>query len=323
LSPSETREVIAEAGAGRIDRYLAGTPLRLTRSRLRRLIEEGLVTVDGQPVRPSHKLKGGERIRVRVPPPEPAAAVPQDLPVDLIHEDHWIAVVAKPRGLVVHPSPGHPSGTLVNALLHRCRDLSGVGGVLRPGIVHRLDKDTTGLLVVAKDDDTHRALQSQFQGRSVRKVYLAVVLGRLEGEGAIDRPVGRHPTDRKRMAVDAPRSRAALTRWRALQPLAGATLVEARIETGRTHQIRVHFASLGHPLVGDAVYGGVKRARGISDSEVRRRIEAETSQALHAWRLGFRHPRTGEEVEFEAPLPQELAQLIRDLGGMPPAEDEG
>jgi 23S rRNA pseudouridine1911/1915/1917 synthase len=184
--------------------------------------------------------------------------------------------------------------------------------------VHRLDKDTSGLLVVAKDDETHRALQAQFQGRSVTKVYLAVVLGRLEGEGVIDRPVGRHPTHRKKMAVDAPRGRPALTRWRALQQLAGATLVEARIETGRTHQIRVHLGSIGHPVVGDPVYGGTARAQGVSAPEARRRLGAETSQALHAWRLAFRHPRTGAEMAFEAPMPTEMVRLIEELGGKVP-----
>lgn len=247
-------------------------------------------------------------------------AAPEDLPVEILYEDTWLAVVSKPRGLVVHPAPGHSSGTLVNALLHRCRDLSGIGGALRPGIVHRLDKDTSGLLVIAKDDATHRALQAQFQGRSVKKAYLAVVVGRLEGEGVVDRPVGRHPADRKKMAVDAPRGRQALTRWKSLQALKGATLVEARIETGRTHQIRVHLASLGHPVAGDPVYGGISAARGVADPVARRRLSAETAQALHSWRLGFRHPQTGEEMEFEAPVPEEMAKLIEDLGGEVPAE---
>ena len=276
--------------------------------------------MDGRPVRASHPLRGGEAVRVVIPPAEPAEAEPEDLPVEVVYEDSWLAVVGKPRGLVVHPAPGHPRGTLVNALLHRLRDLSGVGGTLRPGIVHRLNKDTSGLLVVAKDDGTHRALQAQFQGRSVRKVYLAVVLGGLQGEGVIDRTVGRHPTQRKRMAVDVPRGRPAVTRWRALEALRGATLVEARIETGRTHQIRVHFASIGHPVAGDLLYGGTGAARGVRDPVARRRLEAETGQALHAWQLGFRHPRTGEELSFQAPVPEPLARLIRELGGTwPPA----
>lgn len=316
---SQVHRLVAEPAAGRLDRYLAGAGLPLSRSRIQRLVEEGRVTVDGRPARANCRLKGGEHLRVEIPAPSEAMAAPEALPLDVLYEDARLAVVAKPRGLVVHPAPGHPSGTLVNALLHRCRDLSGVGGVLRPGIVHRLDKDTSGLLVVAKDDEAHQALQAQFQGRSVRKTYLAVVLGRLEGEGIVDRPLGRHPTDRKKMAVDAPRARPALTCWRALQSLSGATLLEVRIETGRTHQIRVHLASLGHPVVGDPVYGGVRRAKGAADTATRSRLGRETGQALHAWKLVFRHPESGEEMAFEAPVPEPLAGLIRDLGGVVPA----
>ncbi|MHB8766719.1 MAG: RluA family pseudouridine synthase [Deferrisomatales bacterium] len=319
----EVYEVVAEVGAGRVDRYLAGLGLPVSRSRLQSLIQDGRVTVAGVRVRASHRLRGGEPVRIEVPPPTPARAEPQDLPVDLVYEDRWLAVVSKPRGLVVHPAPGHPAGTLVNALLHRCPDLAGVGGVLRPGLVHRLDKDTSGLLVVAKDDATHRALQAQFQARSVFKEYLAVVVGRLEGEGVVDRPVGRHPTDRKKMAVDVARGRPAVTRWRALQALAGATLAACLLETGRTHQIRVHLASLGHPVAGDPVYGGAARARGVADPRARSRLLRETGQALHAWRLGFRHPETGEPLEFLAPLPPELASLIEDLGGALPDEPGG
>ncbi len=319
----EVRELVAEPAAGRLDRYLARADLPLSRSRIQKLVEAGRITVDGRPATASQRLKGGERLRVEIPALEEARAVPEDLPLELVYEDACLAVVAKPRGLVVHPAPGHPSGTLVNALLHHCRDLSGVGGVLRPGIVHRLDRDTSGLLVVAKDDATHRALQAQFQGRTVGKVYLAVVLGRLTGEGVVDRPVGRHPTERKKMAVDAPRARPALTRWRALQALSGATLVEARIETGRTHQIRVHLASLGHPVVGDPLYGGARRAKGVADPAVRRRLEQEQGQALHAWRLTFRHPGSGQELRCEAPVPEPLARLIRDLGGEVPGGGSG
>ncbi len=319
LTAQPDHEVVAEADAGRLDGYLVRAGVPLSRSRLQALIADGRVTVDGQAVRPSHCLRGGETVRVWVPAPREDVARPEDLPLDLVYEDRWLAVVAKPQGLVVHPAPGHPSGTLVNALLHRCADLSGVGGVLRPGIVHRLDRDTSGLLVVAKDDATHRALQAQFQGRSVEKTYLAVVLGRLAGEGVVDRPVGRHPTERKKMAVDAPRGRPALTRWRALQPLTEATLVTCRIETGRTHQIRVHLASLGHPVAGDPVYGGVSRARGVRDPRARAALGRLDGQALHAWRLGFRHPATGATLAFEAPPPATLADLIGALGGSVPA----
>jgi len=324
MASPEVHELVAEPGAGRLDRYLASADLPLSRSRIQKLVAAGLVTVDGQPAPASLKLRGGERLRVEIPAPEEARAGPEDLPLELVYEDAHLVVVAKPRGLVVHPAPGHPSGTLVNALLHHCRDLSGVGGVLRPGIVHRLDRDTSGLLVVAKDDATHRSLQAQFQGRTVGKVYLALVLGRLAGAGVVDRPVGRHPTERKKMAVDAPRGRPAVTRWRALQALTGATLVEARIETGRTHQIRVHLASLGHPVVGDPLYGGARRrAKGTADPAVRLRLAQETGQALHSWRLTFRHPATGEELRCEAPVPEPLARLIRDLGGQVPGGGSG
>lgn len=314
----EYSDIIAPPGAGRVDRYLSTLDLPLSRSRIQKLIEEGQVTVDGKAVRASRKLKGGEVLRITVPPPTRWEVVPEDLPVEVLYEDEHLVVVSKPRGLVVHPAPGHPSGTLVNALLHRCRDLSGIGGVLRPGIVHRLDKDTSGLMVVAKHDSSHRSLQNQFRGRTVSKVYLAVVLGQLVGEGSVERPVGRHPVHRKKMAVDVPAGRPARTSWRVLQSLAGATtLLEVTIETGRTHQIRVHLASLGHPLVGDSVYGGTKRARGVADPRLRRRLLEEQTQALHAWRLSFRHPTTGEMLDFVANPPRDLDQLISDLGGTP------
>ncbi len=308
-----------DARGERLDRYLAAACPGLTRSRIQKLIRNGRVTVDGGGAAAGRRLRGGESVVVEIPPAEPPTATPQPLPVEVVFEDRWLVVVDKPRGMVVHPAPGHPAGTLVNALLHRCRDLSGVGGELRPGIVHRLDKDTTGLLVVAKDDATHRALQAQFRQRSVEKVYLAVVLGCLRGEGVLDRPIGRHPKDRKRMAVDAPRARPAWTRWRALQALCGATLVEVRIGTGRTHQIRVHMASLGHPVAGDPLYGGLRRARGLGSPRARRVLEAAPAQALHAWRLVFDHPRTGRRLRLVAPVPPDLARLITDLGGEVPA----
>ncbi len=310
--------VPAEARGERVDRFLAGRGLPASRSRLQTLVGEGKVRVDGAAVKASRKLRGGEEVVVEIPPPETWDVEPQDLPVRVIYEDEWIAVVSKPRGMVVHPAPGHRGGTLVNALLHRLRDLSGVGGVLRPGIVHRLDRDTTGLIVVAKDDVTHRRLQARFRSRSVEKVYLAVVLGRLTGEGVVDRPIGRHPTQRKKMWVDGPRARPAVTRWRAISALEAATLLEVTIETGRTHQIRVHLAALGHPVAGDPVYGGAARAKGVHDPAARRRLVGAPAQALHAWRLGFEHPRTEELVRFTAPVPEDLAGLIRALGGEVP-----
>ncbi|TAL17524.1 RluA family pseudouridine synthase [bacterium] len=308
-------EITAQADYPRLDSFLAGERPELSRSRIHKLIAGGLVTFGGRVLRPSRKVARGETFRVELPEPEPSSALPEELALDVLYEDEDIIAIAKPRGLVVHPSPGHPSGTVVNALLHRVGDLSGIGGVLRPGIVHRLDKDTSGVLLVAKNDAAHRSLQEKFKSREMEKVYLAVVLGNLSGEGVIDAPIGRHPADRKKMAVNAPRSRSALTRWKALIPLKGATLLEVVIETGRTHQIRVHLASTGHPVVGDPLYGGVKRAKGIADYEARRRLSSEKMQALHAWKLSFRHPSDGREITLTAPLPSELAALIRALGG--------
>lgn len=316
MLPGKTVDLIVETPGGeRIDRYLARAVPEWSRSFLQKLIAEERVTMGGLPVRASRKAAAGERIRIEVPAPSPAEAGPEDIPLSVLYEDPWLLAVDKPRGLVVHPAPGHSSGTLVNALLHRCGDLSGVGGVVRPGIVHRLDKDTSGVIVVAKDDRTHRALQALFKERTVEKVYLAVVVGRLDGEGTVDRPVGRHAVDRKKMAADAPRGRPAITHWRAIEPLAGATLLEVRIETGRTHQIRVHLAAIGHPVVGDPLYGGAARARGVADAPARRRLLREKTQALHAWRLAFPHPRDGLPVRLTAPVPEELLSLVEDLGG--------
>lgn len=315
MTKAATHEITARPNAGRLDSYLAEIDLDLSRSRIKKLIQDGLVLVDGMTVRPSCKLKGGEAVWVKIPPPEKLSAEPEELPVELIYEDDSIVVVSKPQGLVVHPAPGHPSGTLVNALLHKCKNLSGIGGVLRPGIVHRLDKDTSGVLVVAKNDGTHHSLQEQFKGRSVKKTYLALVLGRMPQSGVIDRPIGRSPKNRKAMAIDAPRAREATTKWEALQFLSGATLVEIDLLTGRTHQIRVHLASLGHPIIGDSVYQGVNRARGVADRKLRDRLARETKQALHSWKLEFDHPRTGERMKFRAPIPEAMLALIADLGG--------
>lgn len=301
---------------GRADACLAEALETLSRSRLKKLMEDGLVVQNGKPVRPSQKLLAGQVVEVTVPPPEPDRALPEEIPLEIIYEDQWLAAVAKPSGLVVHPAPGHSGGTLVNALLHHLKGLSGIGGVSRPGIVHRLDKDTSGILLVAKDDATHQGLQKLFRDRKLEKIYMAVALGRLSGKGEITTPIGRHPTDRKKFASPAPGGRAAATRWEAVKELRGATLLKVWIETGRTHQIRVHLASIGHPVAGDQLYGG-NRAAGLMDSEARRTLMKLDSQALHAKSLRFSHPVTGEELFLTAPEPESFLQLVSSLENTP------
>ncbi|HEY2941663.1 MAG TPA: RluA family pseudouridine synthase [Vicinamibacteria bacterium] len=305
---------VDEAGAGeRLDRWLAGVMPDLSRARLQTIITTGGVLVDGRVARPSLRLKKGQSISVHVPAPQPAVPVPEDIPLAVVYEDPHLLVVDKPAGLVVHPGAGRVTGTLVNALLHRVRDLSGIGGVVRPGIVHRLDRGTSGLLVVAKDDASHLALSRQFSGRTVEKEYLAVVLGvPRAAEGTIDIPIGRDPVHRKRMSVRAPRGRAARSTYRLLEALDGAALLRVRIATGRTHQIRVHLATLGHPVAGDPTYGGRRRAASRRP-EARAALERLSRPALHAARLAFTHPASGERVAFESPLPADLQELLAAL----------
>jgi 23S rRNA pseudouridine1911/1915/1917 synthase len=305
---------VDEAAAGeRLDRWLVRAMPDLSRARLQTLIAGGDVLVDGHRARPSLRLKGGQAVLVRVPAPQAPVPQPEDIPIAVVYEDRHLLVVDKPAGLSVHPGAGRASGTLVNALLHRVRDLSGIGGVLRPGIVHRLDRGTSGLLVVAKDDATHLALSRQFAGRSVEKEYLAVVIGvPRAAEGTIDAPIGRDPVHRQRMSVRAPRGRAARSTYRIVEPLDGAALLRVRIATGRTHQIRVHLAALGHPVAGDATYGG-RRRPASRRPEARAALEALTRPALHAARLAFTHPARGERLAFESPLPADLQELLAAL----------
>ena len=291
-----------EAAGERLDSFLAARLPGLTRSAAARLIETGQVLVDGKPARKSARLAGGETVEVTLPDPEPADALPQDIPLDVVYEDDDVIVVNKPSGLVVHPAPGHPDGTLVNALLHHCGgSLSGVGGELRPGIVHRIDRDTSGLIIAAKNDAAHLALSAQLQDHTLARTYEAVVVGNLrEDRGTVDAPIGRHPTDRKRMAVTDRGGKPAVTHWEVLARFPGYTHVRCRLETGRTHQIRVHMAHIGHPIYGDGVYG--KAVSGV------------TGQCLQAVGLSFLHPRTGEAVRLHCPLDREFAAVLQRLG---------
>jgi 23S rRNA pseudouridine1911/1915/1917 synthase len=303
----------AEASGLRLDVWLARRLPTLSRARLQGLIADGHVLVDGAPSRPSARLHPGQAVVVRVPPPVPATPEGEDIPLDVVYEDEHLLVVDKPAGLVVHPGAGTPSGTLVNALLGRVHDLSGVGGVLRPGIVHRLDRGTSGLLVVAKDDATHRALVRRFAARRVEKEYLALVHGVPRGDaGEIATPIGRHPVHRQKMSTRTPRGRSALTSWRREEVFDGASLLRVRIHTGRTHQIRVHLASIGHPVAGDPTYGGT-RPPSSRRAEARSALASLQRPALHAARLTFSHPTTGGTVTFASALHPDLEDVVRRL----------
>ena len=290
-------QFVAEEAGERLDVAVARLLPALTRSRAQRLIRDGQITVNGQPAKSGLRLEAGDRVAIEVPAAMPIAAQPEAIALDVLYEDGDLVVVNKPAGMTVHPAPGHPDGTLVNALLGRLPDLSGIGGALRPGIVHRLDKDTSGLLIVAKSDRAHLGLSEQIAEHAVEKDYLAVVAGQTRPAGVIDAPLGRHPVERQRMAV-LRGGRPARTHFRALAPVGENTLVLVRLETGRTHQIRVHFATTGHPLLGDAVYG--------------RHGKRAPRQLLHAWRLRFRHPVSGATTSVEAPLPDDLWSHLAD-----------
>lgn len=288
-----------EARGVRLDQFLAAEIPTLTRSRIQRLIEAGNITLNATPTKASAKLRGGETIVVDEPPAVPTETLPEAIALEVLGEDDDIIVINKPPGLVVHPAAGNWEGTLVNALLHHCKNLSGIGGEQRPGIVHRLDKETSGCIVAAKNDAAHQGLTKQFSGREVTKIYLALAAGifRERKSGTISAPIGRHPIHRKKMAV-IDRGREARTDWRVLREIDGNSLVECTLHTGRTHQIRVHLKHLGHPLLGDELYG--KRG-------------PFPRQMLHAWRLGFAHPRTGERLNFVSPIPRDFVEA-----GVPP-----
>ncbi len=288
-----------EDAQSRIDLFLADQCLELSRSRIQKLINSGLVLVNNQPVRPSHKLRVSDRVSVEVPEPEAPTVKPENIPLAIRYEDDDLLVIHKPRGMVVHPAVGHYSGTLVNALLYYCRDLSGIGGVLRPGIVHRLDRDTSGLLLIAKNDRTHIHLCNQMQDRTVLRNYTALVHGSLRTEaGKIEAPIGRHPHDRKKMAV-VPQGRYACTYYQVSKAWPRFSLLTLTLDTGRTHQIRVHLKHIGHPVVGDPVYGRRQTDFGLN------------GQFLHAGQLAFTHPFSGKRISITEPLPAEL-QLVLD-----------
>lgn len=294
-----------EAVGQRLDQYLTGQPPFLSRSQVQRLMDSGLVSVNTRPERPSYRLRERDLIELTVPPPEQVALQPEAIPLDILYEDDDLLVVNKPAGLVVHPAVGHHRGTLVNALLDHCPDLPGIGGYLRPGIVHRLDKDTSGLLLVSKSDFAHRGLAAQLKDRQIKRTYLALVHGEVRSErGLIDAPLGRDPRERKRIAV-VPGGREARTRYQVRERFRGYTLLDVDLETGRTHQIRVHLAYAGYPVAGDPVYG-------------RRRTRAGNplnlpGQALHARRIAFVHPRTAQLLAFEAPLPPAFSEALNHL----------
>ena len=287
----------------RIDVYIAEYKEELSRSRVQKLIENGLVTVNGKAVKSNYKLRKGDILEVEIPDPEPLEIEAEDIPLDIIYEDKDVVIVNKPQGMVVHPAPGHYSETLVNALMYHCKDdLSGINGQMRPGIVHRIDKDTSGVLMIAKSDAAHNSLAQQLAVHSITRKYYAVVCGNIkEDSGTVDKPIGRSPKDRKKMAV-VQGGRRAVTHYRVLERFGGKyTLIEAQLETGRTHQIRVHMASLGHPLLGDTVYGSEKQPFKLQ------------GQVLHAKVLGFNHPSDGRYVEFESPLPEYFEKLLIKL----------
>ena len=299
----------------RLDRALAALLPEQSRSALARLIEEGCVRVGGSPAtKPSTRVSTGQELSIDVPAPLPSTVVSQDLPITILFEDELLVVIDKPAGLVVHPSAGHADQTLVNALLFHIRDLSGIGGELRPGIVHRLDKDTSGVMVIAKNDEAHRKLTAAWSSDAVRKEYLAVVYGTpSSSHGTIDAPIGRDPRDRKRMAI-VPAGRQAVTDYEIAATLRHSCLLRCLLHTGRTHQIRVHLKSLGHPIIGDPLYSG-PQWRGIPDKKLQKAIKTMTRQALHATKLTIPHPRTGASMTFEAPMPADMSALVEALRG--------
>ncbi|MBR4030653.1 MAG: RluA family pseudouridine synthase [Clostridia bacterium] len=294
-------KIISDAESTRLDKYLSEKTDK-TRSFIQKAIEQGLVLVNGKVAQAKTKLHAGDEIQFEEPEIKNADIIPQDIPLEIVYEDDFVLVINKPKGMVVHPAPGNPDNTLVNAIMSHCEGrLSTINSVVRPGIVHRIDKDTSGLLVIAKNDESHNALAEQFKVHSIERVYKAVVKGNFkENSGTINAPIGRHPVHRKKMAVTDKNSKAAVTHFKVLESFNGYTLIECRLETGRTHQIRVHLNYIGHTLLGDTLYGD-KNKLGVE------------GQVLHAGVLGFNHPETNEFVRFESPLPEEFENILTEL----------
>lgn len=292
-----------EKGGERIDKYLSEQLEDMTRSHIQKLIKENMVRANGMAVKSNFKLSASDQIEVEIPELKEPDILPENIPLDILYEDQDILVVNKPKGMVVHPAPGHYTGTLVNAIMYHCKDnLSGINGVMRPGIVHRIDMDTTGSLLICKNDRAHQALAEQLKEHSITRKYHAIVHGRLkEDEGTIDKPIGRHPIDRKKMSVHCTNGREAITHYRVLKRFQQFTYIECQLETGRTHQIRVHMSSIGHPILGDQIYGPAKCPYKLQ------------GQTLHAKVLGITHPTTGEYMEFDAPLPDYFQALLEKM----------
>lgn len=300
---SKVIELTAEISGKRMDAWLSGKIGDYSRTYIQKLVEDGSIRVNGGAVRTNYKLKEGDIVRIEIPTPEKLDVCAEDIKLDILYEDKDIVVINKPRGMVVHPAAGNYTGTLVNALMEHCKgSLSDINGIIRPGIVHRIDKDTSGVLVVAKNNSAHEKLSAKLKDHDIERIYIAVVEGIIREEsGKIDAPVGRHPVERKKMSVNTKNGRRAVTHFKVLERFSDTTLVECRLETGRTHQIRVHMSFIGHPLIGDTVYGRKKQACEIK------------GQALHARLLGFVHPATGEYVEFTAEPPEDFKQLVERL----------
>ena len=298
-----TYEIGVENAGERIDKFLSGELSELSRSYIQKLLKEGMVTLGGKALKANYRLREKDEIEIKIPPAMEPDILPENIPLDILYEDSDVLVVNKPKGMVVHPGAGHYSGTLVNALLYHCGDsLSGINCVMRPGIVHRIDRDTTGSLLVCKNDLAHRSIADQLKVHSITRKYRAIVYGNIkEDEGTIDAPIGRHPVERKKMAINYKNGKEAVTHYRVLERFRNYTYIECQLETGRTHQIRVHLSSLHHPLLGDEVYG---------PKETPFHLEGQT---LHAMVLGFDHPSTGEYIEFSAPLPEYFEKLLKKL----------